>query len=229
MNPNSNLREILISKNEQNKTSENNKNNNNEKKIEFSKQFIISNNYSNTLNENLIEKLDLSNPNQGFDNLYLCCYCFTDDNSSNSSKSNKLTINYGLTINENKILSFPKIKTKINMNEKTTTEIITRIKIYTQICFGLKPNLLHPKGFLIYDNNCYCFFENESISSEKYSRSNPPYSVAKPPRNIVWASLHEICNLQTLAKINIDNNNVENNIIQPDTGILFFEHPFLIP
>jgi hypothetical protein len=236
MNPNSNLRELLISKNEQNETSENNKinkqinrNNNNEKKIEFSKEFMLSTNYSNTLNTHLIEKLDLSNSNQSFNNFYFCCYCFTSDDSRNSDKYN---IKYGLTFNENKILSFPKIKTKMNMNEKTTTsEIITRIKTYTQICFGLKPDLLTLKGFLIYDNNCYCFFENESISisSEKYDIVNPVYSVAKPPREIVWASLHEICNLQTLAKNNIDNNIVENNIIQPDTGILFFEHPFLIP
>ena len=190
---------------------------------------MLSTNYSNTLNTHLIEKLDLSNPNQGFNNLFFCCYCFTSDDSR---KSDKLTINYGLTFNENKILSFPKIKTKINMNGKTTTsEIITRIKIYTQICFGLKPDLLTSKGFLIYNNNCYCFFENESISisSEKYDIVNPVYSVAKPPREIVWGSLHEICNLQTLTKNNIDNNIVENNIIQPDTGILFFEHPFLIP
>jgi hypothetical protein len=234
MNPNSNLRELLISKNKQNEINENNKtnkqinrNNNNEKKIEFSKQFVFSSNYSNTLNENLIEKLDLSNPNQNFNNFYFCCYSFT---SNKSSKSDKFTINYGLTFNESNILSFPKIKTKINMNEKTTTsEIIIRIKIYTQICFGLKPDLLSSKGFLIHDNNCYCFFENESIISEKDGIANPGYSVAKPPRKMMWASLHEICNLQTLAMINIDNNIVENNIIQPDTGILFFEHPFLIP
>lgn len=236
MNPNSNLRELLISKNEQNETNKNknnktnkqiNINNNNKKKIEFSKYFMFSTNYSNTLNSYLIEKLDLSNSNKNFNNFYFCCYSFTSDDSH---KSDKYNIKYGLTFNENKILSFPKIKTKMNMNEKTTTpEIITRIKTYTQICFGMIPNLLTSKGFLIHDNNCYCFFENENIISEKCGITNSGYSVAKPPRKMMWASLHEICNLQTLAIINIDNNIVENNIIQPETGILFFEHPFLIP
>ena len=210
MNANSNLREILISKNFD-KTDRKNEENteDTEDNIKFSNNFICSEIYSNTLNCHLSNEPQLSQIN----NLYFCCYHF-----------DKSTIIYGLTIDENKTLSFPKIKTKMNINEKTTTrEIIARIKIYTQICYGLKPNSLDSKGSLIYNNNCYYFFQIENdINSEKSK-------AVKPPREVIWASLHEICNIQKLAKPNIANNIVENNIIQPEIAIMFFEHPFLIP
>ena len=210
MNPNSNLRELLISKkikNEKNEKVEKNetveKNEKVEKSICFSQNLI----YSNTLISNLNENLDISQINN---NLYFCCYYFQNN-------SNKPIIKYGLTLNENKTLSFPKIKTNIKISESTTSsEIMTRIKTYINVYYGLNPKSIDTKGFLHYSNNCYCFFEVE----KKTTISSP---------GILWASLHEICNLQKLAKNNIENNIIENNIIQPENAILFFEHPFLIP
>ena len=199
MNPNSNLRELLISK----KTKTKNEKNEKEKKdICFSQNLI----YSNILISNLNENLNLSQINN---NLYFCCYYF-------ENKTNKPTIKYGLTLNENKTLSFPKIKTNVNKGELTTnSEILTRIKTYTNVYYGLHPSSIDNKGFLHYDNNNYCFFEVENKNTLS-------------TRDIIWASLHEICNLQKLATNNIDDNIIENNIIQPENAILFFEHPFLI-
>ena len=215
MNPNSNLRELLISKKKDEKDikDEKNKKDKKDKKDEKdekdNKDICFSQNliYSNILISNLNENLDLSQINN---NLYFCCYYF-------ENKSNKPNIKYGLTLNKNKTLSFPRIKTNVKNSELTTSsEIITRIKTYINVYYGLHPSSIDNKGFLHYDNNYYCFFEVENETTLS-------------TRGIIRASLHEICNLQTLAMINIDNNIVENNIIQPETAILFFENPFLIP
>ena len=95
---------------------------------------------------------------------------------------------------------------------------MTRIKTYINVYYGLHPGSIDNKGFLYYNNNYYCFFEVENENETVVSS-----------RGLTWASLHEICNLQKLAKNNIEDNIIENNIIQQENSILFFEHPFLIP
>ena len=223
MNPNSNLRELLISKNEKNKETnekcEKGEKEKREKNICFSQNLI----YSNTLISNINETLDLSKVNN---NLYFCCYYF------HQNKYDQPMIKYGLTLDEMKTLSFPKIKLKRKLDESTTTsEIVTRIKTYVNVYFGLNHNSIRFNGFLHYNNNYYLFFEFIKENEPMHSSTK---DIEKPIRDITWASLHEICNLQKLANNimnnnNIENNNIENKIIQLETAVLFFEHPFLIP
>jgi len=217
MNPMCSFKDLLLSKREKREKEEKGKEDSN--RIIQSPLLVYSNAYLNENETNLTKDIRvLINRNttntSNTSNFYLCCYTF--------GNSEKPLLKYLLIkdkdINED-FLSFPKIKVKTDFKKDLNAEtFILRIKTQAEILFGF--DSLNYKGFLssnsndIHSNDIHLFFEY--FESKQNKQNN----------NLLWASLHEICNLQ---KMNVfKNEDFHEYSISQKTSEFFLQHPFLI-
>jgi len=219
MNPMCSFKDLLLSKREKREKEEKGKEDSN--RIIQSPLLVYSNAYLNENETNLTKDIRVlinrntdKNINKNTSNFYLCCYTF--------GNSEKPLLKY-LLIKDKDInkdfLSFPKIKVKTDFKTDSNAEtFILRIKTQAEILFGF--DSLNYKGFLssnsndIHTNDIHLFFEY--FESKQNKQNN----------NLLWASLHEICNLQ---KMNVfKNEDFHEYSISQKTSEFFLQHPFLI-